>query len=215
VGIIGGMDLLVLAKEPRPGRVKTRLTPPCSPLEAAAIAEAALADTLAAAVASGAERVVVALDGALGAWCPPGVSVVDQGVGHLADRLATAWRATSGPALQIGMDTPQLDASSLDAAMARLDADRCDAVLGLAEDGGWWGIGLREPHPQTFTGIAASRPDTGARQRARLAALGLRTDLLSVERDVDEWEDALAVAAAAPGGAFAHAVRTVQAGLAR
>jgi glycosyltransferase A (GT-A) superfamily protein (DUF2064 family) len=209
------VDLLVLAKEPIPGRVKTRLTPPCSPAEAAALAEASLADTLAAAVESSAERVIVALDGTPGPWCPPGVSVVGQGHGDLASRLATAWRATHGPALQIGMDTPQLDAGGLDQAMARLEADGCDAVLGLAEDGGWWGLGLRHPNPLTFAGIETSRPDTGERQRARLHDLGLRTDLLPVHRDVDDWGDALAVAASAPERSFGRAVRAMQRGWSR
>jgi rSAM/selenodomain-associated transferase 1 len=206
------VDLLVLAKEPIPGRVKTRLTPPCSPTEAAALAEAALADTLSAAVESAADRVIVAIDGAPGPWCPPGVSVVTQGHGDLAQRLATAWRATHGPALQIGMDTPQLDARCLDRAMGRLEADGCDGVLGLAEDGGWWGLGLRRPHPWTFAGIATSRRDTGERQRSRLQALGLRVDLLPTHRDVDDWDGALTVAASAPDGSFGRAVRAVQHG---
>lgn len=203
------MDLLLLAKEPRPGRVKTRLTPPCSPAEAAAIAEAALADTLAAAVASSADRVVVALDGAPGPWCPPGVAIVDQGRGDLADRLETAWGSTCGPALQIAMDTPQLDSCAIDHALAQLMGEGRDAVLGLAEDGGWWGLGLRRAHPEMFTGIQTSRPDTGARQWARLDLLGLRSGLLPTLRDVDTWDDAVAVAAAAPAGTFAAAVHAV------
>jgi hypothetical protein len=206
------VDLLVLAKEPVPGRVKTRLTPPCDPVDAAAIAEAALADTLRAAMASGADRVVVALDGAPGPWCPPGAVIVDQGAGDLAARLDATWAATRGPALQIGMDTPQVGASALGEAMARLH-EGSDAVLGLAEDGGWWAIGFRRPHPGAFAGIRTSRPDTGARQLERLTRLGLRTGLLAVERDVDTWEDALAVAAASPHGAFASAVRSVSVGV--
>ncbi len=198
-----------MAKEPVPGRVKTRLTPPCTEAEAAAIAEAALADTLDAAVASGADRVVLALEGGVGAWCPPGVVVVEQGRGVLADRLATAWRATSGPALQVGMDTPQVDAAELDAAMALLVGPGVDAVLGQAIDGGWWAIGLRRPCPGVFHGIATSRPDTGGRQLARLIELGLRPHPLTARRDVDGWNDALIVAAEAPGGRFAAAVRAV------
>lgn len=204
------MDLIVLAKEPVPGRVKTRLMPPCDGAEAAAIAAAALSDTLAAACASGADRVLVALDGEPGPWCPPGVVVVDQGRGTLADRLATAWSATDGPALQVGMDTPQVRAADLDRAMARLGDGSCDAVFGPAEDGGWWALGLRRPHRAAFRGIPTSRPDTGQRQLARLRRLGLRPALLPVERDVDTWEDALVVAAQAPGSAFAAAVRSTR-----
>jgi glycosyltransferase A (GT-A) superfamily protein (DUF2064 family) len=201
------VDIIVLAKQPVPGRVKTRLCPPCSPAEAAAVAEAALADTLGAACAAGADRVVLALDGRPGPWCPPGVRVVGQGTGPLADRLAAAWSHASGPAVQIGMDTPQLRPADLARAMAGLSAAGVDAVLGPATDGGWWAIGLRRRHPLAFVGVPTSRADTGARQARRLADLGLRTRLLPRRRDVDTWPDAVAVAAAAPTTAFAGVVR--------
>ena len=209
------MDLLVLAKEPVAGRVKTRLVPPCTPEEAAEVAAASLADTLAAAVASGADRVVLGLEGRPGAWCPPGIAVVDQGTGALADRLETLWAQARGPALQVGMDTPQITADLLRTAMDRLatpDADgEVDALIGLAEDGGWWALGLRDALPGCFGGIATSRADTGARQRARLGDLGRRVGLLPTLRDVDRWADALAVAALAPTTRFARAVDGVQA----
>ena len=196
----------MIAKEPVPGRVKTRLCPPCTPAEAAALTEAALADTLAAATAAGADRVVVALDGRPGPWCPPGVTVVDQGAGDLAQRLTTAWGHAAGPALLVGMDTPQVGADDLGSALARLEDPGTDAVLGLADDGGWWALGLRRRHPHAFTGIPTSRDDTGARQEARLRALGLRLRRLPVRRDVDTWDDARAVAAANPDTAFGRAV---------
>jgi glycosyltransferase A (GT-A) superfamily protein (DUF2064 family) len=204
------VDLVVLAKEPRPGHVKTRLCPPCSPQEAAAVAEAALADTLTEARRSAADRVVLALDGQVGPWCPPGVAVIDQGTGTLAERLTATWSAVSGPALQIGMDTPQMVAGDLDRAMALLTEPDHDAVLGPACDGGWWAIGFAErPPPDAFRGIATSRSDTGARQRARLAALGLRVRLLPEQRDVDTWADARLVAAEHPATTFATAVAAV------
>ena len=196
----------MLAKEPVPGRVKTRLCPPCSPREAAALAEAALADTLTAACRAGADRVLLALDGRPGDWCPDGVDVVGQGDGDLAERLSTAWSHTAGPAVQIGMDTPQVTGDELASAMGVLVGDRVDAVLGPAVDGGWWAIGLRRGHTGIFRGVPTSRPDTGARQAARLAALGLRTRALPRRRDVDTWADAVAVSAQAPGTAFALGV---------
>lgn len=201
-------DLIVLAKQPVPGRVKTRLCPPCTPAEAAALAAAALADTLDAALASAAGRVVLALDGRPGPWCPPGVEVVGQGSGPLDRRLTTAWAAAAtGPAVLIGMDTPQVTAADLDAALGAL-ADH-DAALGPAADGGWWAVGLRRPHPRAFAGVPMSRADTGARQHVRFTALGLRTAPLPVRTDVDTWDDAVAVARAAAGGRFAAAVDAV------
>jgi glycosyltransferase A (GT-A) superfamily protein (DUF2064 family)/SAM-dependent methyltransferase len=199
------VDLLVLAKEPIPGRVKTRLCPPCTPAQAAELATAALADTLAAACASGADRVVVALDGRPGAWLPAGVTVVDQGSGGLDRRLAAAWGHARGPALQIGMDTPQLRALDLDAALARLAGPGADTVFGPALDGGWWAVGMRRPDPTAFLGVPTSRADTGARQRRRLAERGRSVHDLPARRDVDDIADARAVAAAAPATAFATA----------
>src|SRR5690606_16843936 len=70
--------LLVIAKAPVPGRVKTRLTPPFSPVEAAALAEAALCDTLDVVCATPAARRVLALEGEPGPWLPPGMEVVRQ-----------------------------------------------------------------------------------------------------------------------------------------
>ena len=77
------MQLCVIAKEPRPGFAKTRLTPPCTMTQAAAIAEAALADTLDAVLTTPARRRVLALDGAVGSWLPPGFEVVPQSDGGL------------------------------------------------------------------------------------------------------------------------------------
>ncbi|NEA82606.1 glycosyltransferase, partial [Actinospica acidiphila] len=77
------VTLLVIAKEPRPGRVKTRLTPPFTPEEAAALAEAALADTLDAVARTPARRRVLVLDGSPGPWLPAGVEVVPQCAGGL------------------------------------------------------------------------------------------------------------------------------------
>lgn len=106
-GPAGATTLLVIAKEPLPGRVKTRLTPPFSPAEAARLAEAALADTLHTVLALPAARRVVVLAGAPGPWLPPGIEVVEQGPGGLDERLAAAFGACTGPTLLIGMDTPR------------------------------------------------------------------------------------------------------------
>jgi uncharacterized protein len=195
-------SLLVIAKEPIPGRVKTRLTPPCTPAQAAALAAAALADTLAAASAArGAGRRVLILDGRPGGWIPDAFEVVAQRGGGLAERLAAAFADVGGPAFLVGMDTPQLTPEHLEAG---LDAVRAGhAAFGAALDGGYWGIGLHRPDPAVFAGVPMSEDCTGTVQRARLVALGLRTVVLPPLRDVDTMADARAVAAEAPDGAFA------------
>ncbi len=190
------VHVLVMAKAPVPGRVKTRLCPPYTPREAADLAEAALADTLDAVTASGATRRVLALDGAPGPWLPPGFEVVAQCGGSFDRRLAHAWATAGGPGVQIGMDTPQVTAADLDHALAALDAT--EAALGYAADGGWWAIGLRRAHPDAFRGVPMSTDGTGRAQRARLRDLGLGVTLLPTMVDLDTAADLAAVAAAGP-----------------
>lgn len=207
--------VLVLAKEPRPGRVKTRLCPPCSPIQAADLAAAALADTLAAACACSADRVVLALDGEVGPWCPPGVAVVDQVAGPFARRLDAAWAEVDGPTVQIGMDTPQVTAGILDTALGTVTSgDDADALLGPALDGGWWLLGLRRSGAGLglFDGVPMSTPETGSAQRSRLEELGYSVREAPALRDVDEIGDATEVARAAPDTRFARAVAALQTG---
>ncbi|WP_436792570.1 TIGR04282 family arsenosugar biosynthesis glycosyltransferase [Actinospongicola halichondriae] len=201
------MFVLVMAKEPVPGRVKTRLCPPCTPSQASDIAAAALADTFDAATASGADEVVAALDGSPGPWLPAGVRVVPQVDESFDRRLAAAWAQTSGAGIQIGMDTPQITGAVLDDAMALLTDH--DAVLGEATDGGWWAIGLHEADERVFHGVPMSTDHTGAAQRARLESLGLRVGDLPRMTDVDHFAEASTVAESAPDTRFAEAVRRV------
>lgn len=218
-----------MAKEPVPGRVKTRLCPPCTPEQAASIAAAAIADTLDAAMGSGADEVIVALDGAPGPWLPEGVRVVPQVDGAFDRRLTAAWAMTFGPGIQIGMDTPQADATTLDAAMATLastagaggtpagahgapaDAHGAPAVLGAAVDGGWWLLGLPAADDRVFTDIPMSTAHTGAAQRRRLVDLGYRVVDAPPLVDVDHMTEARSVADTVPGSRFAAAVHTAHA----
>ncbi|GHH70644.1 glycosyl transferase [Streptomyces sulfonofaciens] len=202
----GGTTVLVIAKEPLPGRVKTRLTPHFTPQEAAHLAAAALADTLQAVLAVPARRRVLVLDGAPGPWLPPGVEVVPQTPGGLDERLAAAFGQCTGPALLVGMDTPQITPELLAPALAA-DAWRdCEAWFGPAEDGGFWALGLAAPDPALLRGVPMSTATTGAVQRARLTSAGLRVRDLPRLRDVDTPQDAEQVAAAAPGTRFAAAL---------
>ncbi|MCM2413062.1 DUF2064 domain-containing protein [Streptomyces sp. RKAG290] len=203
--------LLVIAKEPLPGRVKTRLTPPFSPAEAAQLAEASLGDTLRTVLALPAGRRAVVLDGAPGPWLPPGIEVVAQGAGGLDERLAAAFAGCTGPTLLIGMDTPQISAADLAPALSPGAWDGCDAWFGPAEDGGFWALGLADPDPELLRGVPMSVPETGEVQRRRLVDAGLAVRDLPRLRDVDTAADAVEVASLAPLGRFA----AVLAGLTR
>lgn len=202
------LTLAVIAKAPVAGRVKTRLCPPCTPQEAAALAEAALRDTLAAMADAArlADRAVtraIILDGTPGAWAGDEHVIAQRGDG-LDERLANAFTDLGGgPALIVGMDTPQLTGAMLAGALAALEDH--DAVLGPAADGGYWGIGLCRADPRALVGVPMSVDHTLAAQRAQLAALGLHTADAPTLIDVDTIEDAAHVAATAPGTAFARA----------
>jgi rSAM/selenodomain-associated transferase 1 len=213
------LTVVTLAKAPVPGRVKTRLCPPCSADQAAGLARAALADTLAAVSAAPVARRVLVLDGVLDHPVPAGHEVIpqrgdglDQRLAHAVDDVADQGGPSGGrPVLVVGMDTPQLTPELVVAAGRRLLAT--DAVLGPARDGGFWALGMHRPSGDLVRGVPMSRPSTGAAQLHRLHAAGLRVDLLPTLADVDTATDAAAVASLAPGTAFARAWAVVEATL--
>ncbi len=212
--------LLVLAKAPVPGEVKTRLCPPATPAQAARIAAAAFRDTLDAVLAVPDVMPVVALTGDLAHAVDAvpltellrATTVLPQRGTTLGQRIAASIADAAvvvghRPVLQIGMDTPQVDATLLSQCLDLLDRDGVDAALGSATDGGWWILGVRRPDlADLIADIPTSRPDTGARALAALRAAGVRVAQLPELSDVDTWEDAAAVAADMPGGRFAAAV---------
>lgn len=203
-------QVLVLAKEPIAGRVKTRLSPALTPEQAASVASAALEDTLDAVRRTDVAARVLVVDGLVTA---PGFTLQPQAGGDLDVRLAAAfddaWAAQHLPMLLIGMDTPQVTADLLADALATLLTRGVDAALGLAHDGGWWCLGLREPRPELIRGIVTSRTDTGRLQRRRLLDAGLTVVDLPVLTDVDTVDDLRCVAALAAGGRFASVVEQV------
>lgn len=206
---------LVMAKAPVAGQVKTRLAADVGPVVAADLAAAALLDTLDA-CEDAFDSCHLALSGDLASarsgrelqtrllgW------VVHPQVGHgLGQRLARAHadaaHAGSGPVVQIGMDTPQVTAVDLSTAAEAVT--RHDAVLGPAEDGGWWVLALSKPrHARVLGRVPMSTHETYA---ATLAALKRdRAEVGTAPRmvDVDTVADAELVALVAPHTRFAAA----------
>jgi rSAM/selenodomain-associated transferase 1 len=199
--------LIVIAKEPVAGRVKTRLQTEFTPAEAAALARASLADTLTAVQSTPVRRYVLALDGQSGPWLPSRFEVIKQRGDGLAERLAEAFEdAYAGePMLLVGMDTPQLTRELLD-----VDWADHDAVLGLTEDGGYWALGLRQPDRRALVGVPMSTDHTGADQLARLRLLGYKVLLLPMLRDMDTPEDAAVLAAQFPALRMSRLHRRLQ-----
>jgi glycosyltransferase A (GT-A) superfamily protein (DUF2064 family) len=202
--------LLVIAKAPVPGRVKTRLTPAYTAQEAAVLAAAALRDTLAVGLELAVRRRVLVLAGEPGPWVPEEYEVVPQSGGGLDERLAAAFGLCDGPALLVGMDTPQIAPALLEPVLRSDGWAGRDAWFGPAADGGFWALGLADPaRPDLLLGVPMSTARTGAVQRARLTSAGLRVQDLAVLRDVDTPADAAEVAALAPATRFAATWRAL------
>jgi rSAM/selenodomain-associated transferase 1 len=211
------VTVLVVAKAPVLGEVKTRLAAAVGDRAAADIAAAALLDTLAAVAAAPVAGRVVALTGDLdrassGAEIRDRLgefTVIEQRGTDFAERLANAHAdaASEGdrPVLQIGMDTPQVTA---DLIVECADNLLCgDAALGLARDGGWWVLGVTKPAmAECLREVPMSRPDTGAVTLAALRDTGITVRLVAELADVDTVEDVEAVRRiCAPGSRFARA----------
>jgi glycosyltransferase A (GT-A) superfamily protein (DUF2064 family) len=203
------LTVVVTAKRPVPGRVKTRLAPPLTLRAAAAVAAAALQDTLDAVDALAPWPRVLSFDGAADDWLRPGWTLFRQPTGGLDKRLAAALHATGHrPALLVGMDTPQLSAAQV----RSFAPDRYDTCLGPAADGGYWAIGFADPRRHAAAalhGVPMSTEHTGEVQLRRLRALGLRVQLLDELVDVDTIASARTVAAQAPDSAFAATLHAV------
>ncbi len=194
--------LVIIAKECLAGRVKTRLHPDVSYEQAAELAAASLADTLAVGAELAAERRILAFDGI---FAPPDserYELIPQAAGALDARLAAVFDAAEGPTLLVGMDTPQLRAADL--ATFFPWPDETDFAFGPAHDGGFWCLGMREPRGDLIRGVPMSRDDTGTRQLARLTATGGAIRMLPSLTDVDTIVEARAVAALAPETRFAQ-----------
>jgi glycosyltransferase A (GT-A) superfamily protein (DUF2064 family) len=205
--------LLVVAKAPVPGEAKTRIARTIGDEAAADLAAAALLDTLATATAVG-WPVVVAMTGDLARAARADeiraalqhLTVVPQRGDGLAERLAHAHAdAAAGSTagiVQVGMDTPQLLVADY------LDAGRMvelgSIVVGPASDGGWWLLGLPDPsRAAALSDVEMSTSDTGAKT---VEALGGDAVMLRTLRDMDTWDDALAIADVVPISRLADAV---------
>ncbi|MDI3243404.1 DUF2064 domain-containing protein [Arthrobacter sp. AL08] len=202
------LRVAVFAKECRPGRVKTRLSPPLTPDQAADLAQRSLSRTLdTIRVLPVSERLLV-MDGTPSARDAAGFAVMAQTGGPLDERLAAICDETTGPLLIVGMDTPQISAAHLAPLLMDWSAatPQHDAWLGPAEDGGFWALALRRPEGALVRGVPMSTDKTGSEQLSRLAAGGLSVGLLAVLRDMDRINDAREIAAEIPGTEFAAAV---------
>jgi rSAM/selenodomain-associated transferase 1 len=212
--------IIIMAKQPQPGHTKTRLCPPLTPNEAAALYEALLRDTidlvagvpgcaLAVAITPATSRAYFEAITPRGAILLPisGADIgrcLDQALGQL---LVWGFRK----ALALNADGPSLPASILQQAVAALDTH--NLVLGPARDGGYYLIGLKHLHPALFEGIAWSTDAVLAQTICRAATLGLDVCQLPPWYDVDTAADIARIQAelaGLPAGRLVHTRRFIE-----
>lgn len=197
------LTLAVFAKAPVPGRAKTRLSPPLGPADAARLCAAFVRDT-ARKASQLVPRPTLFHDGGAAELqetlgdTAPNLAWAPQGDGDLGARLARV----PAPCLILGTDSPHLPMQILRDALAALA--RADVVLGPADDGGYYLIGLRAPRPALFENIAWSTDRVLAQTLALAQTLGLTTELLPPWYDIDTVADLRRLRgdldAAPPGG---------------
>ena len=191
--------IVIFAKAPVPGSVKTRLIPALGAVGAARLAQRMLANTVAHALAAQVATTELCAtphpdDPSWAGHLPPGVRLADQGPGDLGQRLgAAALRVIDGGerVLLIGSDCPALDAQRLAEAAARLESHDC--VIHPARDGGYVLLGLARFDASLFSAIAWSTDTVAATTIARIKALGWSLFVGDTLNDIDEPADLDAV----------------------
>ncbi len=198
--------LVIFAKAPIAGQVKTRLCPPLTPDEAASLHGSFVLDALEHSKTAIAKH-RLPLDRYLA--CAPsarhvffqilgerhGVMLLDQVGEDLGSRMTHAFSTmfSSGyeNALLVGTDIPSLPLNTYRDALALLGDH--DLVLGPSRDGGYYLIGLKRPVPELFADIPWSTDRVLDLTRQKAERLGLKTGLLTVQRDIDTIDDLFAL----------------------
>jgi rSAM/selenodomain-associated transferase 1 len=191
--------LILFAKRPRLGEVKTRLVPPLAPAEVLALYEAVLEDQLrfVRSLATADRAVELCTDEP---WVPDGALALasaglprsEQGPGDLGARMMRAftrsYREGAARTVIVGADCPTLPAARVEEAFDRLAAG-ARAVVSPAEDGGYVLIGLLQPIPELFAEVPWG--GAGVLRATRLGARRASVDLveLDVWYDVDDPSD--------------------------
>jgi uncharacterized protein len=190
--------LIIFAKEPLPGQVKTRLSPLLSPQEAAQLYHSFCLDILEEMAQVPAVRLAVAFSPS-GAQLlfrrltPPGTDLFPQEGADLGERMAQAFArsfaAGFGPVILMGSDVPDLPVALVSEAREVLAAGQAQVVLGPCPDGGYYLVGLTEPQPRLFQGPTWSSSTVLTDTLSLARQLGLRVHLLPPWADIDTCDD--------------------------
>jgi len=189
--------IIVMVKAPRPGEVKTRLTPPLSPAQAADLARAFVQDVVKNAREACLDILIAYAPAngfpTLAPLLPFPLHWAEQQGTDLGERIEGAMASAEalgfGPMVVIGADSPTLPVSHLKTALLSLQSGEADLTLGPTEDGGYYLIGAQGRTAGLFDGVAWSTPSVFAQTLANGQRLGLRPCLLSAWYDVDTYDD--------------------------
>ena len=188
--------LAVMAKKPIVGAAKTRLCPPLEPAEAAAFYEALLKDTIDLCARFEGIDLAVAVSpieatGYFEEITPPGTIMLPIDCPDIGKCLEITLGSLLGAgykkALAINSDSPSLPGDYITTSVVLLDIN--DLVIGPSEDGGYYLVGLKQMHPELFSGIDWSTPRVQFQTHAKANGLSLRVAELPAWYDIDTWED--------------------------
>lgn len=181
-------QLVLFAKYPLPGYAKTRLIPALGP-EGAAKVHRHLAQRTIGILQQSDAPVEIRFAGASAAafrgWLGDDIALVEQVEGGLTERLIDAGR--DHPHIFFGADTPDLSVEHVRGAIDALA--KHDVVIGPADDGGYYLIGMRRARPELLRDMSWSTADVTPETLRRCEALGLSVALLPVLADCDRPED--------------------------
>lgn len=180
--------LVLFARYPAPGAAKTRLIPALGPDGSAAVHRQLTERTMAVLLAAGFPvelQYTGASEAEFRAWLGEGFALVPQAEGDLTDRLLAALHPA--PVIFFGADTPDLTVDHVARAVAAMEVH--PVVLGAADDGGYYLIGMKKPMPELLTEMPWSTDQVMPETLRRLAALGIEPAVLETLHDCDRPED--------------------------
>ena len=192
---MAALYVIVFARTPVAGRVKTRLIGRLTAQQAAELHQAMITDTtdLVAALPLPAERRILFSEALPPMALPEGLEVGRQAEGDLGARLVAAMEGAfaggAEKAIVLGSDSPHLPPSRILEAVKALDT--ADLVLGPTDDGGYYLVGCRAGRfsPAVFAGVEWGSARVFQQTCAAAAPAGLSVASLATWYDLDEWKD--------------------------
>ena len=187
-----------MAREPAPGKVKTRLTPPLSPHAAADLYRCFLQDRMLAMGALSEVDIAIAYTPSRAQksftdLCPEGYGLFAQKGNDLGEKICHIFQeklSEGYAAVSVtGSDSPDLPNRLVQASFRLLLTQRADLVLGPCPDGGYYLIAAKKLYPELFSGIPWSTDKVLAATLKKAAGLGLKTELLPPWNDLDTFQD--------------------------